>query len=119
MRPAVAVEVSRWFIEVIATAERRAELGREPEKQAIACARIALAAPARFRLLCGPRRPTRDSDLAEAKTGAFGTLHARVDWQAAAAGTMTRSLGILMQRHRENSPAEENAITSDRLQITA
>lgn len=78
---ALAAEGFRAFAAALAAAERAAVPGREIEEQAVAYVRFALAAPGRFRLMFGPRRPTREGELAVAKAAAFATLQARVNQQ--------------------------------------
>ena len=76
---ALAVEAFAAFGEALAAADAAAEPGRELEAQAIAYVRFGLEAPARFRLMFGPRRLAADAELAIAKQGPFGILQARVD----------------------------------------
>ena len=76
---ALAVEAFAAFGAALAAADAAAEPGRELEAQAIAYVRFGLEAPARFRLMFGPRRFVPDDELIAAKQGAFGILQARVD----------------------------------------
>lgn len=90
---ALATEGFRAFAATLAAAEQAAPPGHEIEEQAVAYVRFALAAPGRFRLMFGSRRPAREGDLAVAKAAAFGTLQARVDRQQAA-GADGRALAV-------------------------
>ena len=65
--------------DALAAADATAEPGRQLEAQGIAFVRFALAAPERFRLMFGPRRPAVDDELADAKRGAFGLLVGAVE----------------------------------------
>ncbi|WP_174279752.1 TetR/AcrR family transcriptional regulator [Sphingomonas bacterium] len=79
---ALAAQAFVAFGHALAAADAAAEPGRELEAQAIAYVRFALAAPARFQLMFGPRRYQADDELVAAKRAAFGVLQARVDLNA-------------------------------------
>lgn len=119
---ALAVDGFVAFGQALAEAEAIAPSGREIEEQAVAYVRFAVAAPARFRLMFGPRRVEPGSDLAVAKTKTFHALQVQAgrtpsptdDVRALAVGYWSFAHGLAMLfidgRVQEELEGERDAV---------
>jgi len=97
---ALAAQAFADFAAVLASADAGSTVDHAIEAQAIAYVRFALAAPARFRLMFGPRRVSPGNRLASAKASAFGVLEDRVTRDAVRHGdARARAVGLWAMAH--------------------